>query len=74
MKLQIDIYQRRGRNMHVVLRGRAGSEASFGESDVFAKYTEVCQEFTRRHTPLSEVSAAAFDAEGELYMTLPVSR
>ena len=74
MKLQIDIYQRRGRNMHVVLRGRAGGEASFGDSDVFAKYLEICQEFTRSHTPLPEVSEAAFDAEGKSYVTSPVSR
>lgn len=74
MKLQIDIYQRRGRNMHVVLRGRAGGEASFGDSDVFARYLEICQEFTKIHTPQPEVFVAAFDAEDESYMTSPVCR
>ncbi len=74
MKLQIEIYQRRGRNIHVVLRGRAGGEASFDDSDVFAKYTEVCQEFARRHAPLPEAFATAFDAKGESYMAPPVSR
>jgi len=73
MKLQIDIYQRRGGNMHVILRGRAGSEASSGDSDAFARYIKICQEFTRRHTPLTEVLVAPSRAEGELHMTSPVS-
>lgn len=69
MKLQIDIYQCRGGNMHVVLRGQAGGEAGFDDSDVFAKYIEVCQALTRGHAPLPEAS----HAEGESYLTSPVS-
>lgn len=74
MKLQIEVYQSRGRNVHVVLRGRSGSEAGFGDPDVFARYIEVCQGFIGRDASLPEASVAAFDADLQPYMASPVSR
>ena len=65
MKTQIEIYQRRGGNVHVVLRGRAGDGACPDEPDVFARYLEVCQAFAPGLAPLPEVITAAFDGEDE---------
>ncbi len=62
MGMQIEISQRRGRNMHIVMRGRSGDEASLDDSEVFAKHIEVCQAFAQKQTPLPEVLEDAFDA------------
>jgi len=69
MKTQIEIYQVRGRNVHVVLRGRAGDGADSDEPDVFARYLEACQAFLPGLTPLPEAITSAFDEEGESHGT-----
>ena len=63
MKTQIEIYQVRGGNVHIVLRGRVGDGPD--DPDVFARYLEVCQAFAPGLAPLPEVITAAFDGEDE---------
>jgi len=74
MKLQIEIYQRRGGNVHVVLRGRAGGEANFGDPDVFARYIEVCQGFTGGDVSLPGAFMADLAADRQLRVASSVSR
>ena len=59
MKTQIEVYQVRGGNVHIVLRGRAGDGPD--DPDVFAQYLEVCQAFTPGLALLPEAVTAAFD-------------
>ena len=63
MKTQIEVYQVRGGNVHIVLRGRAGDGTD--DPDVFARYLEVCQAFAPGLAPLPEAIATAFNEEGE---------
>jgi len=64
MKTQIEIYQVRDGNVHVVLRGRARGSADRDDPDVFARYLEFCQAFTPGLAPLPEAITTAFDEEG----------
>jgi len=63
MNTQIEIYQVRGGNVHVVLRARAGEGAGPDDPDFFAKYLEVCRAFTPGLAPLPEAITTAFDEE-----------
>jgi hypothetical protein len=69
MNTQIEIYQVRGGNMHVVLRGRAGEGAGPDDPDVFARYLEACQAFSPGLAPLPDAITSAFDEEGESHGT-----
>lgn len=54
MKLRIEIDKRRGRNVHIVLRGVAGDGTGVDDSAVFAGYVEVCKAFGERQDPRNE--------------------
>jgi len=58
MKLRIEIDKRRGRNIHIVLRGIAGDGAGIDGSAVFAGYVEVCKAFRDRQ---DQPNAVDFD-------------
>lgn len=74
MKTQIEIYQVRGRNVHVVLRDRAGDGAGPDDPDVFAQYLEVCQAFAPGLAPLPEAITTAFDEEDEAHSSFAAPR
>ena len=74
MGMRIEISQRRGGNTHIVLRGRSGGEASSDDSEVFARYIEVCQAFAQGQTPLPEVFEDVLDALEQTSMMSLVSR
>jgi len=72
MKMQIDIYQNSGGNMHVVLHRRAGSEAGPGHFDVFARYVEICQAFAGLQATQPEDLTADSKANSWFFTASPV--
>ena len=74
MNTQIEVYQVRGGNVHVVLRGRPGDGAGPDDPDVFAEYLEVCRAFAPGLAPLPEAITIAFDEEDETHSSLAAPR
>ena len=73
MKMQIEIGQRQGGNIHVVLQGRAGGESDNSPSDVFAWYVEICQVFLGLRIVQREDYTTSAKADGGFYITSPVA-
>ena len=65
MSMHIEISQCRGRNVHVVLRGRAEVEANPGDPDVLARYIDICRAFGERNTTPPSMFEAALKAAGQ---------
>ncbi len=59
MKMQIEVYQRRGGNVHVLLTGQATADGSGVDPDVFARYVAVWRAFARAQAPQLMLSGAA---------------
>lgn len=57
--MQIEVYQRRGGNVHVVLTGEATADGSGADPDVFARYLAVWTAFARAQAPQLMLSGAA---------------
>ncbi len=73
MKLQLEIYQYRNRNVQVVLRGQGKVTGALDDSDVFAKFVEVCQAFMGKHSGIPDVFLDALDDKGSHQRTSPSS-
>jgi hypothetical protein len=65
MSMQIEISQCRGRNVHVVLRGRAKGEANLSDSEVFARYINICRAFGEKTTTPPSMFEAALKVAGQ---------
>ena len=59
-RMQVDIYQCPKRHMHIVLQGQAQGTAAFEDSETFAKFVAICQEFMKRRTPIPQAFLNAF--------------
>jgi hypothetical protein len=59
MKMKIEVYQRRGGNIHVVLSGRATADGSGVDPDVFARYVAVWRAFAQAQVPQLILDGAA---------------
>jgi len=64
MDLQIDIYECGSNHIHVILQGQAEGMAAFGNFEIFAKFTQACQEFINGQTPIPQAFLDAFNREG----------
>jgi len=53
MKMQIEVYQLRGGNVHVVLRGRAAPGGPAADPDIFDRYVTVWRAFAQAQAPES---------------------
>jgi len=65
MSMHIEISQCRGRNVHVILRGRAEGEANLSDPEVFARYIDTCRAFGEKTATPPSMFEAALRAAGQ---------
>jgi len=62
MKMRIEVYQRRGGNVHVVLSGRAAADGAGADPDVFTRYLAVWRAFAQTQAPQLVLNGAGPDS------------
>jgi hypothetical protein len=72
MKMQIEVYQRRGGNVHVVLSGRATADGFGADPDIFARYLAVWQAFAQAQAPQPMLNGAEHGAGSWFRAASPV--
>jgi hypothetical protein len=64
MKMRIEVYQRCGGNVRVVLHGQNTGDAAAGDPGVFARYLEIWRAFSGAQNP--QLTVAATDSQSGL--------
>ena len=72
MKMHIEVYQRRGGNVHVVLSGRVTADGSGADPDIFARYLAVWRAFAQAQAPQLMLNGADPDAGSWFHTVSPV--
>ena len=65
MKMRIEVYQRQGGNVHVVLQGQATDNSAAVDPEVFDRYVEVWRAFAHPQSPRLELGED--DPQGDSY-------
>ncbi len=62
MKMRIEVYQRCGGNVRVVLHGQNTGDAAAGDPGVFARYLEIWRAFSASQAPRPAVGLGSSPA------------